>query len=77
MRYSDFVKKIADSSGLSQTEVEKYNKTLVEVLFDLMTKGEEVPIDGLGKFSIVKKLTGESIVSFKMSKKVKDSLGSN
>lgn len=89
MKHSDFIKLVADESGLTQDQVKNCVRKMVSVLHTVVGSDEEVVIKGIGKFSKkersarkgINPATGEkvdipatNVVAFKADKEFKDSL---
>lgn len=89
MKYSDFIKLVADESNLTQDQVKTCVRKIVSVIHTVVGSNEEVVIKGIGKFSKkersarkgINPATGEkvdipatNVVAFKADKEFKDSI---
>lgn len=89
MKHSDFIKLVADESGLTHDQVKTCVRKIVSVLHTVVGSDEEVVIKGIGKFSKkersarkgINPATGEkvnipatNVVAFKADKEFKDSI---
>ncbi len=52
MNYSDLVDSLATSNGLTKTDAKKALDAVFEAIGDAAAKGEEVSINGFGKFKV-------------------------
>ncbi|MBQ3834990.1 MAG: HU family DNA-binding protein [Elusimicrobia bacterium] len=50
MKKPDFIKQVAENSGLTRVQVNKAIKALVKVIQDNLAKGDTVSLSGLGSF---------------------------
>jgi DNA-binding protein HU-beta len=92
MNKAEITRAIADKSGLSVKDSEKFVKAFTEVVEKALSKGDDVVLIGFGMFSRVKRgarigrnfQTGKEIkvppsktVKFKVGKNLKDSVNSS
>lgn len=52
MKKADLVAQIAEKSGLSKADAERALKGFTEVVVEALQNGDEVPLQGLGKFEV-------------------------
>lgn len=91
MKYSDFIKMVADQASCSQTDTKRVLDKVVKVIKGVVKSGDEVNLNGLGKFAKktrparvgINPATKEKVnipeteaVAFKASKEFKDFLNS-
>ncbi len=91
MNNSDLAEKLATAQGISKADARKYVDAVFTVITDSAVEGEEVSLNGFGKFKIKEAparegrnpATGETIqiaaskkLSFAAAKAVKDKLNS-
>ncbi|MDR2437087.1 MAG: HU family DNA-binding protein [Endomicrobium sp.] len=89
MNKAEITKAIADKSGLTMKDSEKFLKSFTETVAKTLSQGEEIALTGFGAFSVVTRCarvarnfrTGESIhipeskvVRVKVGKCLKDSV---
>lgn len=91
MKYSDFVKKVANESSLSQSDTKRVLDAANSIIKDVVKSGDEVTLHTVGKFTRrvrpayvgINPATKEKVnipqsfvVSFKAAKEFKDHLNS-
>ena len=89
MYKADFVTSLSQNSGLSKTACSKFLNAITDVITNAMAEGDEVTLQGLGKFVVIDKkekkgtnpVTGDILiipakkaVKFKPSKVLKEEL---
>ncbi len=52
MKKADLVAQIAEKSGLSKADAERALKGFTEAVVEALQNGDEVPLQGLGKFEV-------------------------
>lgn len=52
MKKADLVAQIAEKSGLSKADAERALKGFSEAVVEALQNGDEVPLQGLGKFEV-------------------------
>ena len=55
MNKLEFIKKVSETSGVSQKDTKDVLESMFELIKETLTRGEEVKLTGFGKFEVKKR----------------------
>ena len=70
----EFTRELASRKGISEQSAYRYINSVMDVLRQILTEGEEVRVGSFGRFTIVTDLSGDKTVMFCSAKSLKQAV---
>ena len=74
MDTKEFIKELANRKGISEQSAYRYINSVMDVLRQLLSEGEEVRVGSFGRFTVVTDLSGDKTVMFCSAKSLKQAV---